>query len=298
MARPWIKRVEEATKGKVKITTYPAQALGKMTESFDITAKGIADLAWNVSAVNPGRFTMIESVMLPGLGIPSGRAGSEILWKIYQTFTKEIDAQFPGVKIMYLSVHTPAPIYTAKKKVTKLDDVKGLKIRTLGGPPTTFLKNAGASPVVMGIPDVYMGLQNGVIDGCTIDWVGYGDYKLAEVTKYAFEANFYCSSFYVVMNADTWKKLAPDVQQGIMIVSGMTGSQNEGDVWDRVAASARKLSQDKGVEITTATKDELTKWFNFGKPIWDDYTKQLNDKGLPGTKLLEETIKLVDQYKK
>ncbi|MDP2916474.1 MAG: hypothetical protein Q8O16_00930, partial [Dehalococcoidia bacterium] len=97
---------------------------------------------------------------------------------------------------------------------------------------------------------------------------------------------------------DKWKSLPPDVQQGIMSVSGLTGTKNEGDVWDRVAASTRKSSQDKGVEITTVAKDELAKWYNFGKPIWDEYAKQLDSKGLPGTKLVEETIRLVEQYKK
>ena len=298
MIQPWIERVQEATKGKVKITQYPAQALGKMTESFDITAKGIADICWNVSAVNPGRFPLIEAMMLPGLGIPTGRAGSEILWQLYQKFTPEIDNQFAGTKILYFSVHPPAPIYTTKKKVTNMAELQGLKLRTLGGPPTTFLKNAGASPVVMGLPDVYMGLQSGVLDGCTIDWVGYDDYKLNEVTKYIAEANFYCGTFYVVMNADTWKKLPPDIQQGILSVSGMVGSQYEGDVWDKVATADRKIAQEKGAEITTFTKDELSKWYAFGKPIWEDYAKQLDAKGLPGNQVLNEVIRLVDTYKK
>ncbi len=51
------------------------------------------------------------------------------------------------------------------KKIEKLSDFKGLKIRTMENPyHINFWKSLGANPTPMSYSEVYIGLQQGTID--------------------------------------------------------------------------------------------------------------------------------------
>jgi TRAP-type C4-dicarboxylate transport system substrate-binding protein len=297
MIEPWIQKVEHGTKGKVNFTIYPASALGSPPQQYDLVVKGIADMCWSPTGFNAGRFPMSEFSNLPCLGVTSSKAGSRIMWELQEKFKKEFEKEYAGVKLIQFSVAPPVALYTSKKAIRSYDDLKGLKLRAFGGPPTTFLNNAGASAVNMPIPDVYMSLQKGVIDGWAIDWVGFDDYKSYEVCKYAAEVGFYMPLLYTVMNINTWNSLPPDVRRIIQGVSGSTGVEYEANVWDSEAARLKEVNRGRGVEITNFSSAELKKWSDLAKPIWTKYAKQLDGKGLPGTAALNELMRLVQKYK-
>ena len=57
---PWAKKVEEATKGKVKVTVYPANSLSKARERVDATIDGIHEIGWLALPHFSGRFPLTE----------------------------------------------------------------------------------------------------------------------------------------------------------------------------------------------------------------------------------------------
>ncbi len=298
MMEPWIQKVEQGTKGKVKFTLYPASALGAPPQQYDLVAKGIADMCWTPTGFNAGRFPMSEFSNLPCLGVASSKAGSRIMWELQEKFKKEFEKEYAGVKLIQFTVAPPVALYTSKKAIRSYEDLKGLKLRMFGGPPTAFFNAAGGSAVNMPIPDVYMSLQKGVIDGWAIDWVGFDDYKSYEVCKYASEVNLYMPLLYTVMNLNTWNKLPPDVRQVIEKVSFSAGVEYEANVWDSEAARLKELNKGRGVEIINPSPAELKKWSDLAKPTWVEYAKQLDGKGLPGTAALNELMSLVQKYNK
>ena len=297
MMQPWIKKVEEGTNGKVKFTLYPASALGAPPQQYDLVAKGIADMCWTPTGFNAGRFPLSEISNLPCLGITSSKAGSRIMWELQEKFKKEFEKEYAGVKLIQFSVAPPVALYTSKKAIRSYDDLKGLKLRSFGGPPTTFLNGAGGAAVNMPIPDVYLSLQKGVIDGWAIDWVGFDDYKSYEVCKYATEAGFYMPLLYTVMNINTWNSLPQDVRQVIQGVSGSAGVEYEANVWDSEAARLKEVNKGRGVEIINLSSAELKKWSDLAKPTWTEYAQRLDAKGLPGTAAMNEVMSLVQKYK-
>ena len=103
-------------------------------------------------------------VSLPALPFTTAAKGSEVLWKLYEKFP-EIQKEFSDNHIFVAYTSDPYHLLTTDKQVKKLEDLKGLKIRVTGGPPTDQMKAYGATPMLIPMPDNYMALQKGVTDG-------------------------------------------------------------------------------------------------------------------------------------
>ena len=75
--------------------------------------------------------------------ITSAEKGSEVLWKLYEKYPS-IQKEYGPIQPLVLHTTSPNFLITSKKQVKTLDDLKGLKIRTLGGPPIEMAKALGA----------------------------------------------------------------------------------------------------------------------------------------------------------
>ena len=73
--QPWVKQVEEATKGRVKIEVYPSQTLIKGVDMWKGIRSGIADIGWCVQGYWPEQTPLSDVMSLPFLPIKLGREG-------------------------------------------------------------------------------------------------------------------------------------------------------------------------------------------------------------------------------
>ncbi len=156
----WCKEVEKRTNGKVKVAHYAGGTLTPAAQTFDAVAGGVADIGNIVLGYTMGKFPLSEVLDYP-LGIPSGSVATYMMNEYYQKFKpKELDE----VKIMYLHSVGPGNLHTRNKPVAKLEDLKGLKIRTYG-PNAKMMTLLGAAPVAMPQGEAYDAISNGVVDG-------------------------------------------------------------------------------------------------------------------------------------
>src|SRR5438132_13413045 len=75
--QPWVKQVEEATKGRVKIEVYPSQTLIKGVDMWKGIRGGIADIGWCVQGYWPEQTPLACVVSLPFLSIRSCAQGRQ-----------------------------------------------------------------------------------------------------------------------------------------------------------------------------------------------------------------------------
>jgi TRAP-type C4-dicarboxylate transport system substrate-binding protein len=156
----WIKEVEEASGGKIKITNYPGQTLLEAPEMFQGVKKGTADIGHGSTGYHRNVFLVTEAFELPGIYFGSASANSMVMLEGYKKFKP---AEFSEVKVMYLMAVGPGFLYT-KKPVRSLEDLKGMRLRATG-PVADCLKKLGATPIAMTMPEVYDALSKGVLDG-------------------------------------------------------------------------------------------------------------------------------------
>jgi len=282
--QPWVKKVEEATKGRVKIEVYPAQTLVKGPEIWNAVKSGVADVGWAFHGYWPEMTPLADVIALPSLPFQSAEKGSEVLWKLYERFPT-IQKQFKDVHLLQMWTTTPYFLITAKKQVKTLEDIKGLKIRAPGGPPTDQMKALGAVPVLIPMPDNYLALQKGVIDGMGTVWEATYAFRLYEVVKYYTFVPLAASYFSMPMNKQKWESLPKEIQNAITSVSGLEGSRFWGrNFFDTVEEAVLEHIKKGGHEMVryTPPPEELERWTRVaGEPLWKEWVRKMEAKGYP-----------------
>ena len=294
--QPWAKQVEKVTNGRVKIQIYPSQTLSKGREAWNATRDGIADMAWFAGGQHPGMMSYLEVIALPGL-FKSAEKGSGVLWKLYEKFP-QIQKELADNQILILYVTPPYRIMTSKKQVKTMEDLKGLKLRTVAGPPTDQVKLLGGIPVVLPMPEIYVAIDKGTLDGCLAGLEPMPGFKLYEVNRYVTEAPLASNFFIVAMNKKKWGSLSKDIQDAIMSISGLEGSKWWGkNFFDSAEEGVPKLAKQAGYEITfyTLPDKEWDRWVEIsGKPIWEQWVKGCESRGLNEARnILNTTLELL-----
>jgi TRAP-type C4-dicarboxylate transport system substrate-binding protein len=295
--QPWAKKVEEATKNRVKIDIFPAQTLAKGPDIFNAVKTGVADMGWCWHGYWPEMTPLSDVAHLPGLLFKSAEQSSEVVWRLYERFPA-IQREFKDVHVLLLYAGDPRFLITNKKQVKTLEDIKGLKIRTPGGPPTEQMKALGAVPILIPMPDNYQAFDKGIIDGCAISWEAIYSFRLYEVVKYYTMAPLTNTYFSIPMNKEKWESLPKDIQEAIMSVSGLEAAKFWGrNFFDTVEAAVVESAKKGGYTINkyTLPPGEAERWVRVsGEPIWKEWVKKMESKGRPeAQQILDAAIEML-----
>lgn len=295
--KAWIKKVQEATKGRLDIVFYPGASLGPPMEAYKMIASGAVDMGCVIPGFFPGRFPLTDVIQLPFLGLPSAVVGSRVFWDLYEKFP-EVRKEYQDVKVVVLYSDSPTPI-GSNKPIRVAEDIKGLKIRSLSGSPQEMIKTLGGSPVLMPPGEIYTSMERSVIDGWMISWEACIGHRLQDVTKYFTTSNVYQPALIFVMNQNAWKKLPPDIQKIVDQHSGAAGAEFFGKEFDHFGKEGvETVKKMKGKEVIRLSSEQQEKWKGICKPIWDKWVADTEAKGLPGKAVLNEAEKLIAKYTK
>lgn len=281
--RPWLKQIEDATNGKVKFKTYYSQTLNKGPDTWKAVKDGIADIGWCFHAYWPGMTSLSDVISLPNLPFKNSEEASGTLQKLYEKFP-QIRDQYKDNHILFLYTTDPYFLITTKKQVKTLEDIKGLKIRMMGGPSTEQMKALGGVPVSVPMPDNYMAMQKGVTDGMGAPWEATLSFKLYETVKYyTLGTNFPVIYFSIAMNKKKWNSLPDDVKAAFNGASGYMGARFWGrNFFDTPRDACLAAAQKEGFEtnIYTLPKEEQARWLKVGgKPVWDNWLARMKKEG-------------------
>jgi TRAP-type transport system periplasmic protein len=289
LATEWAKEIEKRTNGAVKITMFPGATLTPANQCYDGVVKGISDIGMSVLSYTQGRFPQMEVIDLP-LGYKGGLQVTRLCNAFYTKFTpKELD----DVKVMYLHGHGPGILHT-KKPVTKLEDLKGMKIRCTGT-SAEIVKHLGATPVAMPQTETYDALDKGVVNGLLSPVEALKGWKFAEVIK-STTLNYgssYSLGFFVVMNKQKWASIPKETQAIIQKVNE-EWIEKTGKAWDEFDKAGLELTKTKGNQVIPLSKQEDARWAQLVNPIMAEYVQKTKAKGLPG----EESLKFCQEWLK
>ena len=291
---PFAKELEQRTQGRVKITFYPGEALGKARDHYDMAVRGISDISVFIHGYTAGRFPLAGVIELP-IGVPSGKIGSRVLWELYEKYMKQ---EYSGVKILMVSASEPGQVHTTKKTVKALADMKGIRLRSSGPQQMALVRALGASPLTIPVPELYDALQKGMADGALLPFSAIKDFKLGEVIKHHTVANIFVMTSGLVMNLNTWNSLSPSDQKIMDELTGLRMAEQSGEAFDRYAAIAQEEAKKAGAEIYQLPPAEKKVWMEKAQPVNEAWIADMEKKGLPGKKVFQEAVSLLEKYSK
>lgn len=154
------KRVKELTHGRIEVQVYPSSQLGNERESAEALQIGTVEMAAITTAVTSRFVKELEIFNLP------------FLFRDFQHLYKVVDGKFgeelngatqrKGLRIVGWWVGGSRSIY-ARKPISDLASMKGLKIRTMETPLIIATwKALGLIPTPIPFSEVYTALQQGV----------------------------------------------------------------------------------------------------------------------------------------
>lgn len=171
-----------------------------------------------------------------------------------------------------------------KTPIRTLEDFKNKRLR-VHNPQTAALMNAlGAKPVPLALPEVMPSLERGVIDGLfTSSCYGNGqeywrfakniqDWTLGPINGWA-----------IIINADTWAKLPPDLQKKIS--AEMLVLQNEAlESHAKFTKAAHDNMKANGATLWTAPAAERKRLFDpkYVQPSYDAWISRAKEIGFDG----------------
>jgi TRAP-type C4-dicarboxylate transport system substrate-binding protein len=291
----WCRDLEKRTNGRVKVNYYPGGTLVPAVQTYDATTKGITDVGGNhVLGYTVGRFPLTSVLDLP-LGYPDNTVPTKLANAFYAKFKPK---EFNDAKILWFHAQCPGIVHTKSKPINKLEDLKGMKMRTYG-PNARLMSLLGGTPVAMPMSDVYDALSRGVADGLMCAYEATEGFRFGDKLKYSTEnfATSYSAVFVTVMNKDKWNSLPPDIQK---IIDSMVPEYIEkyAAMWDDIEKSGKAYLVKRGNKIITLSKEEEARWVAAAQPIFAEYTKSMKEKGLPGEEALKFAMDYLKPYRK
>jgi len=280
----WGKWVEEATKGRVKIS-IPPKSLAAPPEQWAAVEKGIADVAAQFNGFIANRVWGPTVAMQPFIATPDAPAMSQALWETYEKhFPNEYAGK--GVKLLAVWVITPGRLWSqTDAPVNSIDDLKSRKIWALPGTNAAIMKAIGAG-VVSG-PAVQMNeiVSRGVVDAFVgVSPATVRDFRLIPYTKSQteFERGIYSTSFSFVINQKKWDALSKEDQSAIMSVSGAKFGRMAAQYWVESDKAAEVEIEKAGIKVVHADPKFEAALIAIGDNLTKQWIETANKRGLNG----------------
>lgn len=284
------KEITDATGGLVTFTFYWSNSLMPQGELFKGIQEGVADICYFPLDINiaPLSWGMCG---LPFMGVPNMEKGTQIWWDLYDEFP-QVRAEWEGVKIMSSSMMPPQQLHTTGKVVRVPNDLRNMKV-IASGETAKVVAAAGATPVEVGVQDLYMSLNSALTEAFINHWPVMNVFGVQPLLKYHAnfgEGGWFMTPHMILMNPAKFNALPAEWQElfvkkfkeyelGIMALD------------NQEIERTYKEANDTGQNTQTLTSQEIQQWVNLALPLHADYIKKLEGMGYTGVQAVFDRSK-------
>ena len=277
---------KKESNGRLEIKIAYGAALGPERQSPEAIKSGGYEGGLLCAGYYPNKFPLMTVMELPFLA-PRGLMANAKVNEAVQAHPAIVKEMADRWNIKYFSqIVLPAYEFMGNKRIASVADIKGVKMR-ISGLNAKALQTFGAVPTMVTAPESYQALERGTIDSFGFPYsYSFGAYKLYEVAKYVTDgmamSGFMC---WYGVSLTAWNKLPDDLKaklpqaQALGLDALVNAYQKEDDKW--IPIFREKL------EITPFPEAERDKLVNASVPIWQDWAKEHDATGRPGSKILE-----------
>lgn len=241
-------RVDEKTDGRLKIEVFPSGQLGDDEDVIEQAIQGTA-VAVNTDPARMGTYVKDMGILMMGYFADN----YDEMLKITQTSTfneweKEL-AEDHGIKVLAFNFYDGPRHFLTNKEINSPEDLKGLRIRTIGSPVTTeSIAAMGGTPIVMSWGEVYNGIQSKALDGVEAQNTSTLPSRLYEVTDYQSKTGHFQLLQGLICGEKWFNTLPEDLQQILVETAREVGEESAREVL-AASDSAEEEMKKEGLNV-------------------------------------------------
>ena len=282
--------LQTRSNGRVKVEFYGGAALFTQKDTPDSLKAGVADIA-NISLTNQSQLFPVNNIFgAPGMEFPDQtRDGYIAKYKAYLQLSQKypiLSKELADYKLLFWA---PNPAYRiiSKNKIAVPDDLKGVRLGS-GNMQGQVTQLCGGVMVGAVPNDYYEAISKGIFDGAYASWAQVATYKFEEVANYFLDYGFTQEETQICMNLKTWNSLPQDIQKLIDDLAVESVGRCADSQIER-AKVGMDNAKSKNRTIVTPTADQRALWDTAISPIFSDWVKNAQSKGMANaTDLLNE----------
>ncbi len=239
--------VEAATDGKVTIEIFPNMQLGGEVEMIKQVLTGSLDITSPSNAPLTNFVPALKIFDMPFLFRDEAHMIAVLRGPVLQDINEIVATS--GIRL--LGVYNVGVRHImSNKPVRTMDDLKGLKIRTMQSKYHMAAFNAfGANATPISYAELYSSLQTGVVDGAEAANTNYFEKKFYEVAPYWGQVGWTILTAPLIMSEKKFASLPSDVQQALL-EGGNKAAAWEQDYYASVDKGRLDDVRNAGVSIT------------------------------------------------
>jgi tripartite ATP-independent transporter DctP family solute receptor len=255
-ATAFAEAVKAKTNGKVTIKSFPQGQLGGEVQEVQALRLGTQDALVTSQAAVVNTIKEWQIFDVPYLFDSVGQANKALQSDTGRKLLDLVDRQ-GMVGLAWFSV-LERDVVSAKKPVTKLSDLEGFKIRVIQSPGfVKAYKALGANPVPLPYSQLYLALQQGVVDGAESSPELMIQDKFAEVSKQFVLSHVNHMPVALLMSKSVFAKLDAETQAAIRAAAAEATAVHVASYRKQYDQALAELKT-RGIEVSTPT--DLKAW--------------------------------------
>lgn len=276
-AELWAKLVHERTHGRINVKWYPGSSLvgGETTREFTALRQGTLD--FNVSSVInwAPHVKQLNLFLLPFL-VPDEKAFDAL---VQGEVGKELFAliEKQGVVPLAWGENGAREISNSKHEIRKPQDLKGMKLRTVGSPIFNDIYSAlGANPTQMSFADAQPALQSGAVDGQENPISLFVGAKMSSLNqKFLTQWHYVDDPLVFAVSAKAWKSWTPADREIVRQAALDAAKAEIADTRKGVSPGDDELIKQAiaaGTKVTVLTPAEQQAFADATRPVIEKWT--------------------------
>lgn len=271
---PLIRKIEADSGGALKFKEFwGGQLVRSPRKQYEAMMNGLQDASMILPSYTQKLFPDFSIFALPFM-FRSANEASRATWKMYE---KGLLRGLEKVHVVATFTNDNSGMHF-QKKISRLSNIKGKKIRAAGPGEANAIKLMGGVPVSMSITQVAESLNRGVIQATLNGWSALQSFRITPLIKTHVDLPFGVRSFFVGITKTKFDSLPAKARQAIRKNSGFGASKTLGDLQgrtgDRIRAQAAK---DTKRNVITPSEQQRKQIFARFKKLHEDWIANTKD---------------------
>jgi TRAP-type C4-dicarboxylate transport system substrate-binding protein len=294
----YLDEIEKRSDGRITFERFYQGTLVGGTDTIDALKNGVVDIALVNPSQQSGRIELGTVATNPAI-FNNPWAANKAMSELYETIPElrqELD-QVGVIDVGWVTMPS-AYIMSPSKEMTKVEDLKGLRMLTNTRAITSLMDEVGATPVGIPIVEFYEALSRGTADAVTISYQAGETNGIDELAKHVWELPVGGGNMFYGMSKQVWDDLPEDLREIITDVRNDFQSDSFYQVYvQKGEGASHETFKNNNIDIKKPSEEVVKEFIDqYAKHVWNSWVKETESAGKPGQQIMDTFIELEAKY--